>query len=105
MCVFILFFQEREKLKEEKKKYAERLKLWSKPREDMECDDLKVGVSLCVSKCVFACLLCKSHVSISFIPLCIGSTNTSSSQDPFASRAVRRCIDGAGVSEGIWRAL
>ncbi|RXN19266.1 bromodomain adjacent to zinc finger domain 1A isoform X1 [Labeo rohita] len=33
--------EEREKLKEEKKKYAERLKLWSKPREDMECDDLK----------------------------------------------------------------
>lgn len=35
--------QEREKLKEEKKKYAERLKIWSKPREDMECDDLKVS--------------------------------------------------------------
>ncbi|XP_042336961.1 bromodomain adjacent to zinc finger domain protein 1A-like, partial [Plectropomus leopardus] len=32
---------EREKLKEEKKKYAERLKLWNKPREDMECEDLK----------------------------------------------------------------
>lgn len=38
--------QEREKLKEEKKKYAERLKLWSKPREDMECDDLKVNIPL-----------------------------------------------------------
>lgn len=35
--------QEREKLKEEKKKYAEQLKLWSKPREDMECEDLKVS--------------------------------------------------------------
>lgn len=35
--------QEREKLKEEKKKYAERLKLWSKPREDMECEDLRVS--------------------------------------------------------------
>lgn len=35
-------WQEREKLKEEKKKYAERLKLWNKPREDMECEDLKV---------------------------------------------------------------
>lgn len=35
--------QEREKLKEEKKKYAERLKLWNKPREDMECEDLKVS--------------------------------------------------------------
>lgn len=40
---FIHLSQEREKLKEEKKKYAERLKLWNKPREDMECDDLKVG--------------------------------------------------------------
>lgn len=35
--------QEREKLKEEKKKYAQRLKLLSKPREDMECEDLKVS--------------------------------------------------------------
>uniref|UniRef100_A0A669AVI4 Bromodomain adjacent to zinc finger domain protein 1A n=1 Tax=Oreochromis niloticus TaxID=8128 RepID=A0A669AVI4_ORENI len=33
--------REREKLKEEKKKYAEQLKLWSKPREDMDCEDLK----------------------------------------------------------------
>lgn len=47
---FLQLFQEREKLKEEKKKYAERLKLWSKPREDMECDDLKVRVPLC--KCM-----------------------------------------------------
>ncbi len=38
--------QEREKLKEEKKKYAERLKLWSRPREDMECNDLKVNMPL-----------------------------------------------------------
>lgn len=59
--VFFFFFpQEREKLKEEKKKYAERLKLWSKPREDMECDDLKVGVPLCVSKCMLACLYVKA---------------------------------------------
>lgn len=36
------FFQEREKLREEKRKYVEYLKQWSKPREDMECDDLKV---------------------------------------------------------------
>uniref|UniRef100_A0A8C3NDA8 Bromodomain adjacent to zinc finger domain protein 1A n=1 Tax=Geospiza parvula TaxID=87175 RepID=A0A8C3NDA8_GEOPR len=35
------FFQEREKLREEKRKYVEYLKQWSKPREDMECDDLK----------------------------------------------------------------
>lgn len=35
--------QEREKLKEEKKKFAERMKLWNKPREDMECEDLKVS--------------------------------------------------------------
>lgn len=49
-------WQEREKLKEEKKKYAERLKLWNKPREDMECEDLKVrtplpnsGLCLCSS--------------------------------------------------------
>nr|XP_020442041.1 bromodomain adjacent to zinc finger domain protein 1A [Monopterus albus] len=33
--------REREKLKEEKKKYAEHLKRWNKPREDMECEDLK----------------------------------------------------------------
>ncbi|KAK6307462.1 hypothetical protein J4Q44_G00226100 [Coregonus suidteri] len=33
--------KEREKLKEEKKQYAERLKMWSKPREDLECEDLK----------------------------------------------------------------
>uniref|UniRef100_A0A5F9D1B3 Bromodomain adjacent to zinc finger domain protein 1A n=1 Tax=Oryctolagus cuniculus TaxID=9986 RepID=A0A5F9D1B3_RABIT len=33
--------QEREKLREEKRKYMEYLKQWSKPREDMECDDLK----------------------------------------------------------------
>uniref|UniRef100_A0A8C0EFM8 Bromodomain adjacent to zinc finger domain protein 1A n=1 Tax=Bubo bubo TaxID=30461 RepID=A0A8C0EFM8_BUBBB len=32
---------EREKLREEKRKYVEYLKQWSKPREDMECDDLK----------------------------------------------------------------
>uniref|UniRef100_A0A2K6MPQ7 Bromodomain adjacent to zinc finger domain protein 1A n=1 Tax=Rhinopithecus bieti TaxID=61621 RepID=A0A2K6MPQ7_RHIBE len=30
-----------EKLREEKRKYVEYLKQWSKPREDMECDDLK----------------------------------------------------------------
>ncbi|XP_064421034.1 bromodomain adjacent to zinc finger domain protein 1A [Latimeria chalumnae] len=33
--------KEREKLREEKRKYAEYLKQWNKPREDMECDDLK----------------------------------------------------------------
>ncbi|XP_030415160.1 bromodomain adjacent to zinc finger domain protein 1A isoform X4 [Gopherus evgoodei] len=33
--------KEREKLREEKRKYLEYLKQWSKPREDMECDDLK----------------------------------------------------------------
>ncbi|KAH0620540.1 hypothetical protein JD844_021104 [Phrynosoma platyrhinos] len=32
---------EREKLREEKRKYLEHLKQWSKRREDMECDDLK----------------------------------------------------------------
>lgn len=40
------FFQEREKLREEKRKYVEYLKQWSKPREDMECDDLKVWLNL-----------------------------------------------------------
>lgn len=35
--------QEREKLKEEKRKFAERMKQWNKPREDMECEDLKVS--------------------------------------------------------------
>lgn len=38
-------FQEREKLREEKRKYVEYLKQWSKPREDMECDDLKVWLN------------------------------------------------------------
>ena len=38
----IHMFQEREKKKEEKKKQMEQLKEWSRPREDMECDDLKV---------------------------------------------------------------
>ncbi|KAM9190935.1 bromodomain adjacent to zinc finger domain protein 1A isoform 1-T1 [Mergus octosetaceus] len=33
--------KEREKLREEKRRYVEYLKQWSKPREDMECDDLK----------------------------------------------------------------
>lgn len=33
--------KEREKLREEKRKYMEHLKQWNKPREDMECDDLK----------------------------------------------------------------
>ncbi|XP_059566317.1 bromodomain adjacent to zinc finger domain protein 1A isoform X1 [Myotis daubentonii] len=33
--------KEREKLREEKRKYIEHLKQWNKPREDMECDDLK----------------------------------------------------------------
>ncbi|KAM5235810.1 bromodomain adjacent to zinc finger domain protein 1A isoform 2-T2 [Ctenodactylus gundi] len=33
--------KEREKLREEKRKYMEYLKQWNKPREDMECDDLK----------------------------------------------------------------
>lgn len=34
--------QERDKKREEKKKEMERLKEWSRHREDMECDDLKV---------------------------------------------------------------
>ncbi|XP_010631902.1 bromodomain adjacent to zinc finger domain protein 1A isoform X1 [Fukomys damarensis] len=33
--------KEREKLREEKRKYMEYIKQWNKPREDMECDDLK----------------------------------------------------------------
>ncbi|KAJ1102985.1 hypothetical protein NDU88_000417, partial [Pleurodeles waltl] len=33
--------KEREKLREEKRKHAEYVKLWRKPREDLECDDLK----------------------------------------------------------------
>ena len=35
--------KEREKLREEKIRQAEILKEWSRVREDMECDDLKVG--------------------------------------------------------------
>uniref|UniRef100_A0A3B3ZKM0 Bromodomain adjacent to zinc finger domain protein 1A n=1 Tax=Periophthalmus magnuspinnatus TaxID=409849 RepID=A0A3B3ZKM0_9GOBI len=38
-CVNV--FQEREKLKEEKRKYAERLKQLSRPTEDLDCDDLQ----------------------------------------------------------------
>lgn len=59
---FIHLSQEREKLKEEKKKYAERLKLWSKPREDMECNDLKVGLPLCISNCTSARVCGASHM-------------------------------------------
>lgn len=59
---FIRLSQEREKLKEEKKKYAERLKLWSKPREDMECDDLKVGIPSCITNCMLACLCGKASM-------------------------------------------
>ena len=36
------FLQEREKKREEQKQKAEHLKEWSRPRDDMECDDLKV---------------------------------------------------------------
>lgn len=60
--------QEREKLKEEKKKYAERLKLWNKPREDMECEDLKV--SECntepLAGLLFMLSLSVYHVAIKF---------------------------------------
>lgn len=35
--------KEREKKKEEKRMKEEYLKEWSKPREDMECDDLQVN--------------------------------------------------------------
>lgn len=40
-----MFFliQEKEKKKEEKKKIAEYLSNWKKPRDDLECDDLKVS--------------------------------------------------------------
>ncbi|NXS94726.1 BAZ1A protein, partial [Jacana jacana] len=41
LYTIVTLFQEREKLREEKRKYVEYLKQWSKPREDMECDDLK----------------------------------------------------------------
>ena len=37
-----VFLQEREKKREEQKQKAEHLKEWSRPRDDMECDDLKV---------------------------------------------------------------
>lgn len=43
MIIMMCCVQEREKLKEEKKKYAERLKLLNKRTEDLECDDLKVS--------------------------------------------------------------
>ncbi|KAG8560770.1 hypothetical protein GDO81_015120 [Engystomops pustulosus] len=33
--------EEREKIREEKRKYAERLKMWNQRRDDIECDDLK----------------------------------------------------------------
>lgn len=36
--------QEREKKREEKRIREEFLKEWNKPREDMECDDLKVSI-------------------------------------------------------------
>ena len=45
-CMLYHMFQEREKKREEKKKQMEQLKEWSRPREDMECDDLKVMVGI-----------------------------------------------------------
>ena len=37
-----LFFKEREKKREEKRIQAEYLKEWSRPRDDLECEDLQV---------------------------------------------------------------
>lgn len=39
---FLCVFKEVEKRREEKRIQAEQLKEWSRPRDDMECDDLKV---------------------------------------------------------------
>ena len=42
MIISVIIYQERERLKEEKRLEAVRLKEWSKPREDLELDDLMV---------------------------------------------------------------
>ena len=42
-----LYFQERERQKEEKRLEAIRLREWNKPREDLELDDLKVKCAIC----------------------------------------------------------
>ena len=41
-----LYFQERERQKEEKRLEAIRLREWNKPREDLELDDLKVKCAI-----------------------------------------------------------
>ena len=43
--------QEREKDREEKRKREEFLKEWSKHRDDLECDDLKVEIKI-ISLCL-----------------------------------------------------
>lgn len=40
---FFFLTQEREKKREEKRIQAEYLKEWSRPRDDLECEDLQVG--------------------------------------------------------------
>lgn len=40
-------------MREEKRKYLEHLKQWSKRREDMECDDLKVTLASRKGACGF----------------------------------------------------
>ena len=42
-----MYFQERERQKEEKRLEAIRLREWNKPREDLELDDLKVKCEIC----------------------------------------------------------
>ena len=54
-------YQEREKKREEKRIEMERLKEWSRPRDDMECDDLKV--------CMISCLLVAFLASQTCSPL------------------------------------
>jgi len=44
-----IFFQEKARKRQEKYEMEERLRMWNRPREDMECDDLKVRTSLCYS--------------------------------------------------------
>ena len=41
-----LYFQERERQKEEKRLEAIRLREWNKPREDPELDDFKVKCAI-----------------------------------------------------------
>lgn len=52
---YFFSLQEREKKREEKRIQAEYLKEWSRPRDDLECEDLQVGY--------LSLLTCENNIS------------------------------------------